>query len=79
MIDEQICDGDYVICEQRTQPQSGETVVALLEDGEATLKKYYREKTRIRLQPANPQYKPIYAKDVQIQGVVLGVLRSYRQ
>jgi repressor LexA len=76
MIDEQIRDGDYVICEQRTEARNGETVVALLEDGEATLKKFYREKGRIRLQPANPDFKPIYVDDAHIQGVVIGVLRT---
>lgn len=78
MIDEQIRDGDLVVIERRETARDGETVVALLEDGEATLKKYYREKERIRLQPANPAYKPIYARNVVIQGVVIGVLRTYR-
>jgi len=75
MIDEQIRDGDYVICEKRSDPGNGETVVALLADGEATLKKFYREKNRIRLEPANPKYEPIYVDDVDIQGVVVGVVR----
>ena len=75
MIDEQIRDGDYVICEKRDQPRDGETVVAVLDGGEATLKKFYREKARIRLQPANPDFKPIYVRSVSIQGVVIGVLR----
>lgn len=76
MIEDHICDGDYVICQRRSDPRNGETVVALLEDGEATLKKYYRETRRIRLQPANPNFKPIYVKDVRIQGVVIGVVRK---
>ncbi|MGC9454992.1 MAG: transcriptional repressor LexA [Phycisphaerae bacterium] len=75
MIDEQIRDGDYVICERRNTPRNGETVVALLPDGEATLKKFYREGGRIRLQPANPDFKPIYTRNVDIQGVVVGVVR----
>ena len=75
MIDEQIRDGDYVICQKRNTARNGETVVALLEDGEATLKKYYREKNRIRLQPANPAFDPIYTTQVDIQGVVIGVVR----
>jgi len=75
MIDEQIRDGDYVICERRPAPHNGETVVALLRDDEATLKKFYREGSRIRLQPANPNFEPIYADDVTIQGVVIGVVR----
>jgi repressor LexA len=77
MIDEHIRDGDYVIIEKRSTASSGETVVALLADGEATLKKFYREKGRIRLQPANPDMEPIYVDDVRIQGVVVGVLRKY--
>lgn len=75
MIDDQIRDGDWVVYEQRSNPRNGETVVALLENGEATLKRFYREKNRIRLQPANERYKPILARDVQIQGVVIGVIR----
>ena len=77
MIDDQICDGDYVICESRSRVRDGETVVALLDNGEATLKRYYKEKDRIRLQPANSNYKPLYVQNVQIQGVVIGVIRKY--
>lgn len=76
MIDDQIRDGDYVILEKRETARDGETVVALLEDGEATLKRFYREPRRVRLQPANPNFKPIYTKNVQIQGVVVGILRK---
>jgi repressor LexA len=75
MIDEHICDGDMVVFEKRSNPRNGETVVALIDKDEATLKKFYREKNRIRLQPANAKYKPIYVKDVEIQGVVIGVMR----
>lgn len=75
MIDEQIRDGDYVVVERRSTARNGETVVALLADGEATLKKFYREKDRIRLQPANDAFEPIYATRVDIQGVVIGVIR----
>ena len=75
MIDEHIADGDYVICQKRNTARNGETVVALLADGETTLKKFYRENGRVRLQPANPDFQPIYADDVQIQGVVVGVVR----
>lgn len=77
MIDEHIHDGDYVVIEKRENPRNGETVVALLEDGEATLKKFYREGKRVRLQPANPKYEPIIVDDVKIQGVVIGVIRRY--
>jgi len=75
MIDEQIRPGDYVICEKREVPINGQIVVALLDDGETTLKRFYREKNRIRLQPANPDFKPIFRQNVQIQGVVIGVVR----
>jgi repressor LexA len=76
MIDEHITDGDYVVCRRGSEPRNGQTVVALLENGEATLKKFYREKGRIRLQPSNPEFKPIFARDVDVQGVVVGVIRK---
>ncbi|OWY70672.1 repressor LexA [cyanobacterium TDX16] len=75
MIEDQIADGDYVVIEQRTTPINGETVVALLDDGEATLKRFYRERGRIRLQPANAKYEPIYTNSVNIQGVMIGLIR----
>lgn len=75
MIDDQINDGDLVAYEERSNPRNGNVVVALLDNGEATLKRFYKEKTRIRLQPANSAYKPIYARNVRIQGVVIGILR----
>ena len=80
MIDEQIRDGDYVVCEQRAQPRNGQTVVALIDNEEATLKKFYRENDgRVRLQPANEAYEPIWVTPdrLQIQGVVVGVVRAY--
>ncbi len=79
MIDEQICEGDYVVYEERDNARNGDTVVALVDGGEATLKKFFREKSRIRLQPANENYKPIYADDVQVQGIVIGVIRRLRR
>ena len=78
MAEEGILDGDYVVVEKRDTAQNGETVVALLPDGTATLKKFYREKGRIRLQPANPNLKPIYVDEVVIQGAVRGVFRLVR-
>ena len=77
MIEDQICDGDYVIVQKRETARNGETVVALLEDGSATLKRFYKERNGIRLQPANDDYEPIITKNVTIQGVVVGVVRSY--
>jgi repressor LexA len=76
MIDDHIRDGDYVICERRAEARNGETVVALLEDGEATLKRFYREKGKVRLQPANPNFQPIYVDNVNVQGVVIGIVRK---
>jgi repressor LexA len=79
MIDEQICDGDLVIVEDRKTAQNGEMVVALLSGSDVTLKKLYRENGRVRLQPANPSMQPIFADadQVQVQGVVVGVMRKY--
>jgi repressor LexA len=77
MIDEHIREGDYVIVDGRKEWRDGETVVALLDNGEATLKKIYRAKGRIRLQPANPDFSPIYVDNLNVQGVVIGVLRKY--
>ncbi|HOD83431.1 MAG: LexA repressor [Planctomycetes bacterium ADurb.Bin126] len=75
MIEDQIRDGDYVVCRKESIARNGQTVVALLDNGEATLKKFYKEKGRIRLQPANASLKPIYVDNVRIQGVVIGVIR----
>ena len=80
MIDEHICDGDFVVVEKALVPSQGDTVVALLENGEATLKKYFREKGGlIRLQPANASMQPFYVpeQDLKIQGRVIAVLRKY--
>ena len=77
MVDEHIRDGDMVVYEERSNPRNGDTVVALVGGDEATLKKFYKEKHRVRLQPANEAYKPIYTRNVQIQGVVIGVIRRY--
>lgn len=77
MIDEHIADGDFVICRRTGTARNGEMVVALLPDGEATLKTFYKERGRVRLQPANDKYEPIIVDDCQIQGVVVGVVRTY--
>ena len=84
MIDEQIRDGDYIIVNSRQTADNGEMVVALVSDGtvggSATVKKFYREKDgQVRLQPANPTMEPMYfpADAVQIQGIVVGVIRKY--
>ncbi len=79
MIDEQIRDGDYVIVEDRKTADNGEMVIALLGGSDVTLKKFYRENAHVRLQPANPAMQPmtVPADQVQIQGVVVGVMRKY--
>jgi repressor LexA len=78
MIEDGILDGDFVIIERQETARNGEIVVALLENGLATLKRFYKEPNRIRLEPANSTMQPIYATDVQIQGRVVGVIRKYQ-
>lgn len=78
MIEEGILDGDFVIVERNYYPVNGDVVVALLDNNYATLKKYYREKNRIRLQPANKTMSPIYAKNPAIQGIVKAILRTFK-
>jgi repressor LexA len=75
MIDALIDDGDFVIVQPQATARDGDIVVALLEDNGVTLKRFFREKERIRLQPANAEMEPIYATEVQIQGKVVGVIR----
>jgi len=80
MIEEQIRDGDYVVVHGRDSARNGETVIALLQNSQATVKKLYREKDGwVRLQPANAALEPIYVHedDLTIQGVVVGVIRRY--
>lgn len=77
MIEDGILDNDYVIVERNFYPENGDVVVALLDNENATLKRYYREKTRIRLQPANKNMKSIYTKNPVIQGIVRAVMRRY--
>ncbi len=80
MIEEQIRDGDYVIVQSRETAHNGEMVIALVDGDSATVKRYYREDGgRVRLQPANPLLTPLFFPEdrVQIQGVVVGVIRKY--
>lgn len=78
MIEDGIFNGDYIIIEQIETPKDGDIVVALLDNENATLKRFYREKDHIRLQPANSNYNPIRTKKVIIQGRVKGVIRKFR-
>src|SRR5581483_5280393 len=73
MIEDGILDGDFVIIEETQVAHDGDIVVALLENGLATLKRFFKEPNRIRLEPANASMEPIYAKDVKIQGKCVGV------
>lgn len=75
MIDAAIADGDYVIVKKQRTATKGQMVVAQTEDGEATLKYWFPEKNRIRLQPANSEMSPMYAKDARVLGIVVGVVR----
>lgn len=77
MIEEQIRDGDYVVCEETQTAKNGDIVVALLDNGMATLKKFFKEATRIRLEPANAKMSPIFVKNVRVQGRVVGLIRKY--
>ena len=77
MIEEGILDGDFVVIEEHPDARDGEIVVALLDNGLATLKKFFKEATRIRLEPANSSMRPIYAKNVKIQGKVVGLVRRF--
>ncbi len=79
MIDEHIQDGDYIIVEERETAENGDTVVALLNNEKATLKKYYRDNGSIRLVPANPDVQEIVVneEDLIIQGVVVGIFRKF--
>jgi repressor LexA len=78
MVEDGIRDGDYVVVARRLTAQNGQTVVALVR-GEATLKRYYSEGSRVRLQPANAAMKPLTvdARDVILQGIVTGLIRAY--
>ena len=78
MIEDHILDGDYVVVERRDGAQNGETVVAIIDDNEATLKRFYKENGQFRLQPANPAYPPLIRERVQVRGVVVGVVRKVR-
>jgi len=80
MIEENIQDGDIIIVASQNTAENGQVVVALIDGNYATVKKFYREPDFIRLEPANPQFKPIFVKTperIQIQGVVRGLIRKY--
>ncbi len=78
MIEDGILDGDFVVIEETNSANNGDIVVAMMENGVVTLKRFFREKDRVRLMPANSAMQPIFAKDVTIQGKCVGVIRRYQ-
>jgi repressor LexA len=76
MIDDQIADGDFVVIQKQRSARKGQIVVAMTDEGEATLKRWFPEKNRIRLEPANSSMKPIYVKNAKVLGAVVGVVRK---
>jgi len=75
MIEDQIADGDYVVIRKQRTARKGQIVVALTDENEATLKRWFPEKNRIRLEPANSSMKPIYVRNAKLLGIVVGVVR----
>lgn len=76
MLDDDIRDGDYVICKQTEAAANGRLVVALTDGENTTLKRFYKEKSKVRLQPANQNYQPIYSDNCRIQAVAIGLIRK---
>ncbi|MBI2327450.1 transcriptional repressor LexA [Candidatus Curtissbacteria bacterium] len=77
MVEDGILDGDYVVVEETNEARNGDIVVAMISSGVVTLKRFFKEKDRIKLAPANSNMQPIYVKDVTIQGKCVGVIRRY--
>jgi repressor LexA len=75
MVDDDIHEGDYVICRRQSTARDGELVVAIVDQENATLKRFYKERNRARLQPANDDYQPIYSDNCRIEAVVIGLVR----
>jgi len=79
MIGDGIFDGDFAIIKKQNYADNGDTVVAVIDDNEATLKRFYREKDQIRLQPANPTFSPIFRKEVEVRGIVVKIIREFHR
>jgi repressor LexA len=77
MIEEHIADGDFVIIKRQEQARDGQIVAVRDDDGEATLKKFFRDRNRVRLEPANKTMKPIFRDRVNVLGILVGVVRKY--
>lgn len=76
MINEDIRDGDYVICKRSSSANNGDIVIAIVDEDNATLKRFYKETDSVRLQPCNDNYKPIYSRNCRIEGIVVGLVRK---
>lgn len=79
MIEDGILDGDYVVVEETNQANNGDIVVAMINNGVVTLKRFFKEADRVRLEPANSSMQPIFVKDVTVQGKVCGLIRKFNQ
>ncbi len=77
MIEEDIHDGDIVICKKKNTANNGQLVVAITDSENATLKRFYKEKSRVRLQPSNSNYEPIYSDNCRIEAVAVGMIRKF--
>jgi len=79
MIEEHITDGDFVVVQEKASAENGETVVALIDESEVTIKKIFKQNSKIELRPANEELKSLFldADRVRVQGIVVGVLRKY--
>jgi repressor LexA len=77
MINEDIHEGDYVICRRCSTADDGQLVIAIVDNEDATLKRFYKEKNSARLQPANDNYQPIYSDNCRIEAVVIGLMRKF--
>jgi len=77
MVEDGILNGDYVVVKEQQEAMNGDIVVAVLMNGFATLKRFYREANRVRLQPANSSMSPIYVDEVKIKGKVVAVVRQF--
>ena len=77
MIDDDIHDGDIAICRRSSVANNGQLVIAIVDNENATLKRFYKEKSHARLQPANDEYEPIYSDNCRIEAVVLGLARKF--
>ena len=76
MLEEDIRDGDYVICRSSLVANNGQLVIAIIDNENATIKRFYKERKRVRLEPANEDYSPIYSDDCRIEAVVIGLVRK---